>query len=259
MEEIVPRSPVKLSLSVVSHGQLDLINDLMKDIQVHCTGMAVELILTLNLPEPLNFESSDFSFPIRIIQNQVPKGFGANHNQAFKHASGYIFCVLNPDIRFSSNPFPGLLACFDIDGVGVVAPLVYSRTGELEDSFRRFPTPWILLKKVFGSAPRAEYCLGNQLIEPDWVGGMFMVFSCSVFSVMQGFDERYFLYYEDVDLCGRLQLAGYRVWVCPHSHVVHHAQRASHRSLKYLSWHIASIVRFFLSTVYRQLKSRQSK
>jgi N-acetylglucosaminyl-diphospho-decaprenol L-rhamnosyltransferase len=74
---------------------------------------------------------------------------------------------------------------------------------------------------------------------------------------LHGFDERYFLYYEDVDLCGRLCLAGLRVVVCPDSQVVHHAQRSSRRSLKYLRWHLASMLRFFLSPVYRQLKARR--
>jgi len=81
-----------------------------------------------------------------------------------------------------------------------------------------------------------------------------MMFPRSVFSLLQGFDERYFLYYEDVDICARLNLAGFPVAVLPECTVVHHAQRSSHRSLRYLRWHISSMMRFFMSPVYRELK-----
>jgi hypothetical protein len=95
------------------------------------------------------------------------------------------------------------------------------------------------------------------LVTADWVAGMFMLFPRTVFAQLNGFDEDYFLYYEDVDLCGRLALAGWRVVVCPASRVVHHAQRSSHRSLTYLRWHITSMLHFFLSPVYRQLCRRR--
>ena len=61
------------------------------------------LLLTLNLPETLPFGPADFPFPVRIVENERPKGFGANHNAAFRYgeAEGEFryFCVLNPDIR----------------------------------------------------------------------------------------------------------------------------------------------------------------
>jgi GT2 family glycosyltransferase len=259
MEKIVSCPPVCLSLSVVSHGQLGLIIGLMKDIQTHCANLNLELILTINVDEPLNFQCTDFSYPIHLVHNQVPKGFGANHNQAFDKAIGAHFCVLNPDIRFVRDPFSNLLECLKKNRAGVVAPLVYSDTNELEDSFRHFPDPWTILKKMLGIRVAPDYPLTAEEIEPDWVGGMCMVFARQVFQSLRGFDENYYLYYEDVDLCGRLRLAGYRVVVCTSSRVIHHARRSSHRNMKYLLWHITSMFRFFLSPVYRQLQWRQGK
>jgi N-acetylglucosaminyl-diphospho-decaprenol L-rhamnosyltransferase len=256
MEKIAVSSQASLSISVVSHGQMALVCALMQDIQEHCGASTIEFILTLNLDEALSFQASEFFYPIKVIKNLTPKGFGANHNQAFKEATGHYFCVINPDIRFSCDPFPPLLACLSNPTLGVIAPLVVGPLGELEDSARRFPTPLIILSKAFGQRKQVEYSLSDQQIEPDWVGGMFMLFPRQVFQQLHGFDERYFLYYEDVDLCGRLQLAGFRVKVCPGSQVVHHAQRNSHRSLKFFRWHLTSMLRFFLSPVYRQLKNR---
>lgn len=258
MEKIADSVSMLLSVSAVSHGQMSLISGLMQDIQKHCKHLKVEFILTLNLDEPLPFVGSDFFYPLKIIRNLTPKGFGANHNQAFKLASGQFFCVINPDIRFGSDPFSALLANLSHSCAGVIAPLVLDPDGNVEDSARRFPTPSIILSKVFRQRKQVDYSVSDQPMMPDWVGGMFMLFPRRVFQQLHGFDERYFLYYEDVDLCARLRLAGYQVAVRPDSKVVHHAQRSSHRSLKFLRWHMASMLRFFLSPVYRQLARRMS-
>lgn len=255
MEKVAASPQGLLSISVVSHGQMAMIALLMQDIHRYCSELSIELILTLNVDEPLTFKALDYFYPVQVIRNSTPKGFGANHNQAFKVAQGQYFCVINPDIRFESDPFPALLAYLKDATVGVIAPRVVGPAGEIEDSVRRFPTPAIIFSKVFGQGKKADYVLMSQNCEPDWVGGMFMLFSHEVFAQLNGFDERYFLYYEDVDLCGRLRLAGYRVLVWPGSQVIHNAQRSSHQSFKYLRWHIASMLRFFLSPVYRQLKA----
>lgn len=256
MEKIAGPGQADVSISVVSHRQMTLIAGLLQDIQEHCATLTIELILTLNLDEEWTLREQDFFFPIKVIKNLTPKGFGANHNQALKQASGQFFCVVNPDIRFQSDPFSSLLSRVRDPAVGVIAPLVMGPDGKLEDSVRRFPTPSIILAKVLGHGRADDYPWVTQATKPDWVGGMFMLFPRQVFEELRGFDERYFLYYEDVDLCGRVWLAGYRVAVCPQTQVVHHAQRSSHRNLKYLRWHLASMVRFFLSPVYRQLKKR---
>ena len=254
MEKITDDPKGLLSISVVSHGQMAMVSGLMQDIHENCHGLNIELILTLNLDENLLFLDSDYFYPVKVIRNLAPKGFGSNHNQAFRQALGQYFCVVNPDIRFKSNPFSALLAQFGNPMVGVAAPWVMGPAGELEDSVRRFPTPFIILAKVFGRREKTDSAGITRDFEPDWVGGMFMLFPKQVFQQLHGFDERYFLYYEDVDLCGRLHLAGYRVAVCPDSRVVHHAQRSSHRSFKFFRWHLTSMLRFFLSPVYRQLK-----
>lgn len=259
MEKIAAPVQELLSISVVSHRQMALIAGLMQDIHENCAGLNIELILTLNLDEEFVLHEQDFFFPIKVIKNLQPKGFGANHNQAFKQSPGQFFCVINPDIRFGFDPFSLLLTQLNDPAVGVIAPLVVGTTGDLEDSVRRFPTPSIILSKAFGHGSKGDDSLVTRDIEPFWVGGMFMLFPRRVFEQLHGFDERYFLYYEDVDMCGRLQLAGYKVVVCPQVQVIHHAQRSSHRSLKYLRWHLASMLRFFLSPVYRQLKKKKRR
>ena len=171
-------------------------------------------------------------------------------------ATGRYFFVVNPDIRFDSCPFSDLLAGLNADSIGIVAPLVLAPglDGRVEDSARRFPTPLKIFGKLLGKSKVSDYRFQLAPQAVDWVGGMFMLFERQLFAQLQGFDEAYFLYYEDVDICARASLLGLQIVVCPHVRVIHHAQRSSHRQLKYLVWHLRSMVRFFLSPVYWQLK-----
>jgi len=240
----------------VSHQQAKLVKQLLEDIQRHCTdctGTVFEIILTLNVSEVLPFSQADFGFPIRVITNEHAKGFGENHNHAFRHAQGSFFCVLNPDVRLQTNPFPELLKCFSAADVGVVAPLIIDQQGRQEDSARDFPAPFEIVRKFFGGQSSIHREENRSLSEPDWLAGMFLLLPRNVFELIGGFDERYFLYYEDVDLCARLKLAGFRVLQCRQVAAIHEARRSSRHNLRYLRWHLASMLRFFLSDVYRQV------
>jgi GT2 family glycosyltransferase len=86
---------------------------------------------------------------------------------------------------------------------------------------------------------------------------MFMLLDSKAFRTLGGFDERFFLYYEDVDLCCRIRLAGCSLTICPAVNVVHDARRASHRNLRFMKWHLASMIRFFCSPVFWKLWVRK--
>ena len=246
-----------ISISVVSHGQIELVNHLLNDIKDYCDNTTLELILTLNIAEDIPFSIESFPFPIKIIKNPHPLGFGANHNQAFKHASGSYYCVLNPDIRFNTNPFAILITELNNDRIGVVAPLVLSPDNLIEDSAREFPTPFTILNKALGGHKGSDYIIKEQTIYPDWIGGMFMLFPKQIFAQLNGFDERYFLYYEDVNLCARLRLLNYEIMLCPTAKIFHHAQRTSHANLKYLRWHLSSMTRYFLSSAFLRIQYKK--
>jgi N-acetylglucosaminyl-diphospho-decaprenol L-rhamnosyltransferase len=241
-----PVQPDRLvSISVVSHRHGALVHNLLRDIERCCTD--VEVLLTVNVEEALPFDSRSFAFPMRIFRNARAKGFGANHNAAFGRAAGEYFCVLNPDIRLNANPFPFLIAALADEKVGVAAPRITSPGGETEDSARRFPTLWVIARKALTGTQHHDYEITNAPLHPEWVAGMFMVFRSEVFRRLGGFDERYFMYYEDADLCARLRRLGHDVRLVPAAQVVHHARRTSHRNPRYLLWHLASMLRFLLS------------
>ena len=86
---------------------------------------------------------------------------------------------------------------------------------------------------------------GQASFHPEWVAGMFMLFRSQDFARLGGFDEAFFLYYEDVDICVRAWKQGMKIVACPQVSVVHDARRDSHRSARHIRWHLASMVRYF--------------
>ena len=187
---------------------------------------------------------------IVVIRNPSPRGFARNHNHAFSLCRTEWFVVLNPDVRLPNDPFMTLLAaaCSD-SSIAAVAPVVVNVAGTVEDSVRRNLSPLSVLARSAFSAARVSVA-PTAYDEFVWFGGMFLMFRSDAFAAVGGFDERFFLYCEDYDICARLYLAGYRLHFEPQSMIVHDARRDSHRSLKHLSWHTRSLLRVWLSAPF---------
>jgi N-acetylglucosaminyl-diphospho-decaprenol L-rhamnosyltransferase len=249
-----------LALSIVSHRQAALVRELLEDIAARVT-LPLSVTVTVNVPEPPAFDAGRFPFPIDVVHNALPKGFGANHNAAFRRCRAPFFCILNPDVRLPEDPFPALLAGLRrAPRIGLIAPLIRNPGGGVEVTSRRFPTPAFILRKALLGQPRTpDYRIDRGgAISPDWVGGMFMLLRSEVFAGIGGFDEGYFMYYEDVDLCARLRRAGFEVVLDPAADAVHAARRDSHRRPRYLLWHLRSMLRFWRSAAYAALRRRSS-
>jgi len=238
-------------LSIVSHGQSRLASGLLADIARHCAHGNLTITVLSNIPEEAPAVPPALSGKVTCATNEAPAGFGANHNKVFAGCAAPFFCVLNPDLRLTSDPFSALLAAFADPQVAFAAPAALDPQGAIQDNARELPTPWSIASK-FWSAPRGpDYPVDGGAVNPDWVSGFFMLCRSSAFRELGGFDERYFLYYEDIDLCTRARLAGWKNAWLPGVTVVHDARRRSHRDAKYLLWHLRSITRFFSSPVYR--------
>lgn len=234
----------QVTLSIVSHGQSALIRQLLDDLR-KLTLVNFEVLVTVNLPEDESV-FQNLPFPSKIIRNTAPQGFGANHNCAFEQSSGQFFVVVNPDIRLPSLDMSKLLDLMQDPKVGAVAPIVHSSSGGLEDSVRRFPTVLSLARRVLLGHRVPGYKFDSKPIDVDWTAGMFVVFRRESYQAVRGFDhKRFFMYFEDVDICWRLKEKGWRVVLQPAVSVIHDAQRASHRSAKHMRWHLTSAFRYF--------------
>src|SRR5437773_8998975 len=249
---MVGDNPDLISVSIVSHGHAELAARLFDDLRAH-KPKGIEVILTLNIEEALPFDPDSFPFCVKTIRNASPRGFAANHNAAFGASGGNFFCVLNPDIRVTMDPFLALVRELRNPTVGAAAPLILDADGAIEDSARPFPTLSSLVGKALGVEPERYYEIGEESISPDWVGGMFMLLRRDAFAAVGGFDARYYLYYEDVDLCARLRLAGYDIRLVPRVSAVHLARRQSRRDIRYSLWHLRSMIRYIMSGTRRKV------
>jgi N-acetylglucosaminyl-diphospho-decaprenol L-rhamnosyltransferase len=240
---------LSVTVSIVSHGQGKMIESRLKDLS-HCP-LVDRVVLTYNIPEEKISYPKSLEQSIKCIHNRQPLGFGANHNQAFRLCETELFAVLNPDIRLNSDPFLPLVKALDKGVTGVIAPAVFSPCGRLEDSARRFPTFLHLLRKLMRADDDQIVRKDRATEDVDWVAGMFLLFPTPEYRDCGGFDENFYLYYEDVDICARLWKSGRRVILCPSVAVIHLAQRASHRNLRYMAWHFLSMLRFFIKHMWR--------
>ena len=235
--------PKQITLSIVSHGQATLIRSLLADL-AQLPIQDFEVLITINIPEDEDAYYG-YPFPLRIIRNAKPKGFGGNHNAAFAQSTAKWFAVVNPDVRIKSLDLQALLLPFENQQVAAVAPLVLSGDGRVEDSARRFPTFWRFAKRVLFRQRLQDYKVEAAPYSVDWVAGMFVVYKRDAFQHINGFDERrFFMYLEDADICRRLLDSGWRTLVNPNVHVIHMAQRASRRNLKHMRWHAVSALRY---------------
>jgi len=247
-----PLAAAGLTASVVSHGQVQLVNTLIADLSRHASPLLRRLVVTLNLPESEALCFEEAPFEVLILRNDRPRGFGANHNRAFGYCDTGWFAVLNPDLRFGSDVLGALLAA-SRSGDGLIAPMILNADGSTADAARRLPTPLQVLARRLGSKARGP--------DPDfdWLAGMVLLLNAEAFRSLGGFDERFFMYCEDADLCLRMQLAGWRLRRVTHIRAVHDARRQSRRSARYLGWHIASLVRLWTSPAYRSYLGRRNE
>lgn len=233
-----------VTVSIVSHGHGAMVGRLIGEL-LECPSVG-RVVVTFNIPEVLALETADER--VIVLRNVDPKGFGANHNAAFALCETAFFCPVNPDIKVSGDPFDILVELLaEVPDAALAAPLIVTPDGEHEDNFRRFPTLWSLVKKAV-AGQRGAYSVspGDGVFFPEWAAGMFMLFRTSAYRKLQGFDEAYYLYYEDVDICVRAWRGEMKVMACPEVAVVHDARRESRRNLRFMRWHGESMLRYFL-------------
>jgi N-acetylglucosaminyl-diphospho-decaprenol L-rhamnosyltransferase len=247
-------TPQQVTISVVSHEHGDEIPHLLRDLAAFAPSAIAEVIVTLNIPEEALSHwigVRSWPFAVTVISNVEPMGYGANHDQAFGRCKTPFFCVVNPDIRLTKDPFPALISSLEEPMGGCAYPMQSNGNPKPLDLAREVPTPVSLLRRYLVPGSR------NRPQPRQWINGAFMVFPVAVFAELGGFDRRYFMYCEDVDICLRLQLKGYRLLPVVSVTVEHEAQHASRRRLRHLFWHVQSLWRLWHSDVYRAFQSRR--
>ncbi len=176
----------------------------------------------------------DYSSEIKLIKNAGNVGFGAAVNQGFSVGRGKFFLLLNPDAVLRDGSITELERFLEKhDGAGIAGGRVLEDDGTLQLACRRgIPTPWVAfcrlarLGRFFpGSRLFARYNMTyldeREVNEVDAVSGSFMMLKREVVEELGGFDERFFLYAEDIDICYRAKQAGWKVYYTPDAVIVH--------------------------------------
>jgi N-acetylglucosaminyl-diphospho-decaprenol L-rhamnosyltransferase len=160
--------------------------------------------------------------PVLLVRNRVNRGFAAACNQGARGSKARYLLFLNPDTRLDENSLPRPAAFLDDPGngdVGIVGIQLVDGAGRVSRSCARFPTPWRLfslmvgLPRLFPARFPGHFMTewdhsGNR--DVDQVMGAFFLVRRHLFESLGGFDERFFVYFEELDFCLRARKAGWR-------------------------------------------------
>jgi len=241
---------VNVAAVVVSHGNAAELDRLLPVL----APQVDELVVVANVPGSVGVLPEGAT----LIANETPRGFGANVNRGLAATSAELVCSVNPD----AVPRPGAVAELrafleEHADAGVAGPTMLYPDGTVQPSRRRFPTvlgtlvrrtPIRLLFDPY-KLQRRHYHLGEHPTAPvqaDWMLGGFLMLRRAMFDELGGFDEGFFLYGEDIDLCYRAWRAGWSCWYVPAAVVEHEHQAVTdHRLLtRRTLWHWRGILRF---------------
>lgn len=195
---------------------------------------------------------------IRLLQGSKPKGFGANNNEVFQYIKSHLnpidedfFLALNPDVEVEVESLSDLTSQAteyraDISAINLYTDIEFNN---YDNSIRRYPSLLSPLKSLVG-LPRRDVYDKSKIDKPtrvEWAAGSFLLFTVHCFELLNGFDERYFMYFEDADICTRANLAGYNVMYFPNIKAIHFASHQNRKLFsKHFIWYWSSSFRYHL-------------
>lgn len=201
-----------------------------------------EVVVVENASDDGSREMVESLFPwVRLLLPGENLGFGKGHNLAFKESKGNYLMALNSDTIVHAGAIARVVDFMRKNSdVGIVGAKLLNPDGSLQMSCRRFPTP---AAAVFRNTPLGrlfpknrftrDYLMTNwehnAVRDVDWVSGASLTISRELYEKIGGFDEQFFMYLEDVDLCYRAHEAGYRVVYVPDAVITHAIGRSTDR------------------------------
>ena len=197
-------------------------------------------------------------FTLKYVDAGSNSGYGAGHNLALSNRDGDYFLVLNPDVELDQSALSvGLSALENDETLTLVSPEVMGSEGNQEFLCKSYPSVLVLLLRAFAPGfirhyfqgrldhyEMREECTGGQAVDVPLASGCFMLMRREAFVTAGGFDEKYFLYFEDFDLSLRLRQQG-RLLFLPGMQIRHHGGYAASKGLGHIWLFMKSGARFF--------------
>lgn len=240
--KLLPVYEFTVSVIVVSFNTRDLLRACLQSIIAECKGLPAgltgEILVVDNASsdgsaEMVEEEFAHSSCPIRLIRSKVNLGFAAANNLAMEAALGRYLVLLNSDAFFQPGALRLSIQHMDADTtVGVGGARLVGPHGEWQPSARAFPSLWHVFvvfsglasrypkSRIFGAFDRT-WANPDVQAEVDWVPGAFSIMRREALVKSGLFDQNFFLYCEEVDLCRRIKALGFRVLYWPDVVVTH--------------------------------------
>ncbi len=229
-------APPRVTAVIVSYNTRDDLRRCLSSLRDHAE-LPCRMVVVDNASADGSADMVQAEFPeARLIRNRENVGFSRANNQGLREAAGPYVLVLNSDAALIPGALPALVALLDArPRVGALGPRTLNPDGSVQVSFGPALTPlaeWRQRRLVRGVKRRDAEALAEAEAraalesEPDWVSGSCLLARKEALDTVGGFDETFFLYEEDVDLCLRLRRAGWSVVFTPAATVVHHLGRS---------------------------------
>lgn len=198
---------------------------------------------------------------VRIVEIPANLGYSRGNNRGAAYAKGKYLLITNPDNELEPGALEHMVRTLEQDAsIGIIALKLVHPDGTRRDSFRRFPSAMDIILKRLPLRKLAHKRLERYLrrqeeptdpIDADWVVGTCILISAELFRSLGGFDERFFLFFDDIDLCRRCWITGKRVVFDPRISARERQERLSEGGMFSLLMsrvgrtHIASAIKYF--------------
>ena len=251
---------VKLSISIVVYRKYDDVIEAVDSIERQTSNQLKKIIYIVDnsqsgaiAPERMAFEKRMKQYPdVVYIDTQENLGFGKGHNYVMDRLQSQYHAIVNPDIVLEEDAFSTLISFMEENNAGMAIPKLINEQGELLDAYRREPTVFDMYLRMFTKKAfekrRGYHSMKDQdyskAFQVPFGQGSFLVIKTDLWKQLNGFDDSYFMYLEDADLCRRVNQVS-KLMYCPNATVIHKWEKASHKNMKLFMIHAKSMFTYF--------------
>ena len=254
---------MRLSIIIVNYNVTRLLRNCLNSIQQYISNVDYEVIVMDNLSPDSSWKVLIDEFPtVKFIENTANEGFAKANNKAAKLAIGEYILLLNPDTAFEEDGMKEILdfadaqsnfGCLGVrlhDLEGRFLPESKRSVPDVFNSFEKLFTPFSLKNKSKKGYYRNDIA-ENDIAEVDAITGAFMLMKKNLYLEIEGLDEAYFMYGEDIDLCYTLIRKGYKNWYFGKSSVLHIKGESTVKDKKYLE-NFYGAMQIFIRKYYKK-------
>lgn len=241
---------MRLSVIILNYNVRYFLQQCILSVKRAVNSMHAEIIVIDNNSEDDSCKMVKNNFPeVILIENKENVGFSKAYNQTVKDAKGEYICILNPDTAVAEDTFIKSLHYADsIKNLGALSIYLMDGTGAfLPESKRNLPTPKVSLLKLMGIGKNyyANHLADEDNGEIDILVGAFMLLKRSVYNKVEGFDEDYFMYGEDIDFSYKITKAGYKNNYMGSIEILHYKGESTKKDGAYLDRFYGSMRIFY--------------